>query len=117
MRAIGGEVIEEKLRVEKALSRHLDEFRVELERKSYQADMQNMKQAVVSPSKLEGALQTANKGFGGKEQANSRPPLHSMTSLPVRPLRFDMGSWSPTLPCRNRQCSAAFQTRTSSCRQ
>ena len=29
MRAIGGEVIEEKLRVEKALSRHLDEFRVE----------------------------------------------------------------------------------------
>ena len=56
MRAVGGEVVEAKLRVEKALSRHIDEFRAELERASYQADMGDMKARVASKRKIEGAV-------------------------------------------------------------
>jgi len=62
MRAVGGEVIEGKLRVEKALSRHLEDFRVELERKSYQASIEDIGSkrpyASISNRKLQNVMAT-----------------------------------------------------------
>ena len=47
------QVIESKLRIEGALSSHMETFRIELERASYQADMGDMKnQKQISASKL-----------------------------------------------------------------
>ena len=55
MKAVGGEDIEQKLRIEKVLSRHLQDFRIELEKKSYQKELPKPLMKEITESKLQAA--------------------------------------------------------------
>ena len=86
MKAVGGEKIEQKLRIEKVLSRHLQDFRIELEKKSYQQELPKPLMKEITESKLQAAArlgeQPEQKQAAGAE--GSKSPAKSPGNSPAK---------------------------------
>ena len=83
---VGGEEIEQKLRIEKVLSRHLQDFRIELEKKSYQKELPKPLMKEITESKLQAAArlgeQPEQKQAAGAE--GSKSPAKSPGNSPAK---------------------------------